>query len=168
MSNANSHNLRAIFERHKRDLLRFLTRRVGGQAAPDLLQETFLRVLRYEKIDGVVDARAFLHTTAANLSRDFARRRETEGKYVVADEIGAEHADDAPAQDIIFDARRRTARLLAAVDALPPKCRQVFIMRRFEDLSQQEIADRLGISRNMVEKHLRLALERCRSAMEED
>jgi RNA polymerase sigma factor (sigma-70 family) len=56
--------------------------------------------------------------------------------------------------------------LYAAIEALPPKCRQVFIMRRFHDLSQDEIARRLGVSRNMVEKHLRLALERCRAALD--
>lgn len=49
---------------------------------------------------------------------------------------------------------------------LPPRCRQVFIMRRFGGLHQEEIARRLGISRNMVEKHMRLALERLRAALD--
>lgn len=40
------------------------------------------------------------------------------------------------------------------------------MLRRFEDLPQDEIARRLGISRNMVEKHLRLALDRRRAALE--
>lgn len=168
MSSRNRRIIRELFERNRRDLLGFLSRKVGGQAAPDLLQETFLRVLRYEKLDSVADPRAFLKTTAANLSRDFVRRRETQNKYVDPEADGADRPDAEAAPDAILDAKMRTARLIAAVEALPPRCREVFIMRRFHDLPQQEIADRLGISRNMVEKHLRLALSRCRAALEQD
>jgi len=56
-------------------------------------------------------------------------------------------------------ARQRLDKLVEAVNTLPPRCRAVFILRKFENLSQAEIAERLGISRNMVEKHLRHALQ---------
>lgn len=46
-----------------------------------------------------------------------------------------------------------------AINNLPPRCREVFVLRRFHDLSPDDIAKRLGISRNMVEKHLRSALD---------
>lgn len=158
--------IRELFERNKRGLLDYLTRKVGREAAPDLLQDAFVRVLRHDKIDTIVDPGAFLHTTALNLTRDFSRRRETEAKYLVPGAFDDDHpARDAP-PDEQLDAKQKARCLLAAVEALPPKCRQVFIMRRFEDLSQDEISDRLGISRNMVEKHLRLALERCRAALD--
>lgn len=168
MSSDKRKTIRDLYAQHRRALLAFLSRKVGREAAPDLVQETFVRALRYEKLDEIADMRAFLRATAANLSRDHARRRETEGRHMAPGESGDDHASDAAAPDILFDASEKTALLLAAVNALPPKCRQVFIMRRFEDLSQQEIAERLGISRNMVEKHLRLALERCRAAIAEE
>lgn len=172
MSNDKKKTIRELYAQHRRALLAFLTRRVGREAAPDLMQETFVRALRYEKFDNVEDRGAFLRTTAANLSRDFVRRRETEGRHISSGENGGAHAgslaSNAAAPDVLFEAGEKTVRLLAAVDALPPRCRQVFIMRRFEDVSQQEIADRLGISRNMVEKHLRLALERCQAALEDE
>lgn len=41
-----------------------------------------------------------------------------------------------------------------ALAALPLKCRQVFVWQRLDGCSQQEIADRLGISKNMVEKYM--------------
>ena len=49
--------------RHSHDLLRFLTRRVGFQDAPDLLQETYLRVLRHAERETIDDPGAFLHAT---------------------------------------------------------------------------------------------------------
>jgi RNA polymerase sigma-70 factor (ECF subfamily) len=168
MSGSKHSTIQALFLRNRRRLLTFLARKVGRDAAPDLLQETFLRILRYDKLGEVADPEAFLQVTASNLSRDYSRRQATETKYLLPGEDGAGQGASEASPEEIAAARERTRRLLEAVNALPPKCRQVFIMRRFDDLSQQEIAARLGISRNMVEKHLRLALERCRAALEED
>ena len=44
--------------------------------------------------------------------------------------------------------------MVATIDALPPRCREAFILNRFEGLSHQEVADRMGISRNMVAQHV--------------
>jgi len=50
-------------------------------------------------------------------------------------------------------------KLYAAIDSLPEKCRQVFELSRFEELKQQEIADRLGISIKTVKNHITIALK---------
>jgi RNA polymerase sigma-70 factor (ECF subfamily) len=159
-------SFRELFLRHRRSLLDYLRRRVGPDDASDLLQETFVRALRRERFDTVEDAPAFLKQIAVNLSRDLARRRESEAKYFVAGEDADHIVDRTIAPDELFDASERARRFLAAVEALPPKCRQVFMLRRFEDLSHDEIAAKLGVTRNMVEKHLRLALERLRTALD--
>jgi RNA polymerase sigma-70 factor (ECF subfamily) len=166
MPDQKSRSFRDLFRLNKRVLLDYLRRRVGPDDAPDLLQETFVRAMRRESLEVVEDPPAFLKQIAINLSRDFARRRESEAKYIVPAEATEEVAEPAVAPDVLYEAGERARLLLAAVEALPPKCRQVFVMRRFEDLSHDEIAVRLGISRNMVEKHLRLAGERCRAALD--
>ncbi|MGH8547062.1 MAG: sigma-70 family RNA polymerase sigma factor, partial [Methylococcales bacterium] len=58
--------------------------------------------------------------------------------------------------------RQKLEILDRAVAELPPKCRQVFLLRKVEQLSHAEIAERLGISRSMVEKHLHRAMMHCR------
>ncbi len=68
MSAKKSHLIRALFERNRRVLTAYLTRRVGAEAAPDLLQETFVRALRHERLDDVADPPAFLQQFAANLT----------------------------------------------------------------------------------------------------
>jgi RNA polymerase sigma factor (sigma-70 family) len=60
-------------------------------------------------------------------------------------------------------ARQELRRLALAIDELPPRCREVFLLSRFESMANGEIAIRLGISRNMVEKHLIKALLHCRA-----
>lgn len=150
---------------HARGILRFLTRRVGASEAPDLAQETFARVLRYAERATVIDTASLLHTTAANLARDHARRRQTESKYVVQGLALEELHCAATSPAARLEAEETVALFFEALDGLPPRCRQVFVMRRFEDLHQEEIARRLGISRNMVEKHLRTALRQLKQAL---
>ncbi|HUZ90784.1 MAG TPA: RNA polymerase sigma factor [Methylocella sp.] len=147
-------------------LLRLLARRVGPQDAADLLQEAYLRMFHHSKSEAIADPEAFLRTTAVNLAKDHLRRRATERKYLDFER----DADSVPAQALLADARMeadaRLKLLFQAIEQLPPRCRQVFVMRRFDDLHQAEIARRLGISRNMVEKHMRLALERLQAALD--
>ncbi|RME62380.1 MAG: winged helix-turn-helix transcriptional regulator, partial [Alphaproteobacteria bacterium] len=48
-----------------------------------------------------------------------------------------------------------------AVASLPPACRTVFILRKFEGLTNREIANRLKISISAVEKHIAVGIEKC-------
>ena len=73
----------------------------------------------------------------------------------------------APSPESIVEARERLALLQAAIAELPPKCRRVFLLHKFASLSHNEIATRLGISRNMVEKHIIKAMTHCRTRLDE-
>ena len=53
-----------------------------------------------------------------------------------------------------------------AIEALPPKCRRVFVLHKIHHLSHREISRVLGISGHAVEKHMMRALARCQSAFE--
>lgn len=147
-------------------LLRFLARRVGAQDAADVLQEAYVRMLHHIRSHTIADPEAFLYSAAVNLAKDYVRRRATERKYVDFERDPEVVPGQAALPDECMEAEERLKLLLQAMEHLPPRCRQVFIMRRFEDLHQEEIARRLGISRNMVEKHMRLALERLRAALD--
>jgi RNA polymerase sigma-70 factor (ECF subfamily) len=157
---------RELFLRNKRDLLDCLTRRVGPEDAFDLLQETFVRMLRRRETGPILDEDAYLRTTALNLARDFSRHAKSVAKHVAPGDIPGDIAETGLDPSQICEAQDSVRLLYAAMKDLPPRCREVFILRRFHDLSPDEIARRLGISRNMVEKHLRLALERCHAALD--
>lgn len=59
-----------------------------------------------------------------------------------------------PSAEHLVDLQQRLAILQNIIDLLPARCKQVFWLFKIEGLSQQEIADRLGISLNMIQKHL--------------
>lgn len=165
MLDTKQHFVGELFRRHKRELFAYLARNAGRENAPDLLQDTFARALRCGELAAVTDPPAFLQRIATNLARDFARRRKTEAAHLEFCEL----PEDAPSSDAPADeglAHRERLRLLrAATETLPPRCREVFVMAAFEDVPLDEIARRLDVSRNMVEKHMRLALQRCRAAL---
>lgn len=165
MSDSKFSTMRELFARSQRDLLRLLARRVGREDAPDLLQEAFLRVLHRNATQEIADPPAYLRRTAVNLAQDFTRRRRLETKFFVPVEAAPDAPSMEPTAEQVVDDDRRSARLAAAIDALPPKCREVFVMRMHQDVPQDEIARRLGISRNMVDRHLRIAIQRCRTAL---
>lgn len=146
------------------ELLRFARRRLGGaHAADDLVQEA---CLRFTRVDGssIASPRAFLYRILANLVLDHQRRQI---RQPVDDLDFTDAADASPDAETALIWRERLAILSRAVEELPPRCRECFVLRRFDDLSQDEIARRMGISRNMVEKHLRAATLHCAKRLRE-
>ena len=164
MPDKKSSSIRELFLRNKRGLLGFLTRRVGSVDAPDLLQ-AFARVLDRDVIDDISDPSAYLRQTASNLATDFTRRRKMEMKYVISDDAPHDPRSNEPSPEESVETTERAQALALAIDLLPPRCREVFAMRMHQDVPQDEIARRLGITRKMVDRHLQIAIQRCRSAL---
>ncbi len=165
MPEKKSSSIRELFVRNKRVLLGFLTRRVGSVDAPDLLQEAFARVLDRDVIDDISDPSAYLRQTARNLATDFTRRRKMEMKYVISDDAPHDMLSNELSPEEHVETTERAKALALAIDLLPPRCREVFTMRMHQDIPQDEIARRLGITRKMVDRHLQIAIQRCRSAL---
>lgn len=167
LSARKSHLLRELFLSNRIDLLRFLSRKVGPSDAPDLLQETFVRVIRHERPEAINDPRAFLRKIASNLVRDFTRRRRVEANYIqFGDYLVEAPSADAPADERI-EYERKSLILSGAVDGLSPRCREVFRLHIYEDMQLKEVARRLEISDRMARKHLSFALRACRAALKD-
>ncbi len=153
-----------LFKRHGRQLLVYLRGKAGANDAPDLLQETFIRALRRGGLEAIPDPEAFLQVIATNLARDRVRRRNTEAKYLEF----KEELPDAPSQEAppgeASEERERSQLLIATINSLPPRCREVFVLVMRENMPVKEAAARLGISDSMARRHIRLAFRRCREA----
>lgn len=152
-----------------RELLHFLSRKVSDRAtAADLAQESYARIYAAQQAGTVVrDPRALLYKTARNLVIDHHRRDEVRAQVEQADtedEVPLADAHAGPAAlepDAALSSKQGVAAMVAAIGRLPPRCREAFVLNRFEGLSYAQVAARMGISVKMVELHLRNALDAC-------
>lgn len=155
-------DLKALFERHEREVDQFLRRRLGNAAdAADISQEAFLRMAGLKEAGRIADPRGFLFTVAANLARDHLRRLIRHSK-VEAEPCGQDAVCPGRTAEEALLARQRDDVLRQAVDNLPAKTRAIFLLYHVDNLSYREIAARLALSPRTVEYHLREALTRCR------
>jgi RNA polymerase sigma-70 factor (ECF subfamily) len=149
-------------------LARYLARFcVSSDDVQDVMQEAYLQVfcaLRKSGPEGHVPA-ALLYTTARNIAFSRHRHRKVVAAAGPAVSAGEQLRREQAAVEQQVDRGQQMRRLLQAVNGLPPKCRDVFVLRMIEGMSQREIAERLGISVSTVEKHLARGLQHCRTEL---
>lgn len=156
-----------MYVEHDGKLRRFLARMLGcEEAAAEVAQEVYLRLLRFAPRRDMDDPRAYLFTVAANAARDRLARERTRNGVIDIRPLPDAVTCQRPDAEVTAAERERLRILSGAVDALPARCRQVFLMSRIDGASNTEIARTLGISRNMVEKHIIKAMLRCRRTLE--
>lgn len=126
----------------------------------DVVQECFVRVLRVAEKMPVASPRALLFATARNLAIDLMRRRQV--VFIEPNPIESYELDDGINVAESVSQQEELALLARAIASLPTRCRQVVTLRTACALSQREIAVRLGISENTVEKQLARGLRLCR------
>jgi RNA polymerase sigma factor (sigma-70 family) len=120
----------------------------------DLRQDVYVQVYEAALSAFPDRPRQFLFTKARNLLINRVRREQIVPIEAVADLDALEVAIDAPGADRVVMARDELRRLQAALERLPPRCREVVIMGQIEELSGREIAARLGIAEGTVSEHL--------------
>ena len=136
-------------------LRRYVRARVTSrQDAEDVIQEAYLRVLRYSAQHEVEDRERLLFSAARNLAVDNQRRQQARRRIAANCAVFAMGNANWPAAEEVLDARERLQRVEAAIALLPPRCRDVFLLHRIDGLSYSEIARSCRISVSAVEKHI--------------
>ncbi|MBO9716238.1 MAG: sigma-70 family RNA polymerase sigma factor [Pseudoxanthomonas sp.] len=141
---------------HERTLTQYLLRSWPRRdEVHDLRQEVYVRVYEAAARSRPATPRAFVFATARHLMTDRLRRSRVVSIEPVGDfESSNVYLIDEVSPERWFGTRQALRRLVEALDALPRRCREVVWLRRVEELSQNDVAQRLGISGRTVEKHL--------------
>jgi RNA polymerase sigma factor (sigma-70 family) len=156
-----------MIARYYQELLSHFTRMVQDRdSAADIVQEAYARVLAQRDDKPIAQPRALLFHTARNLVIDRHRRSVTRGETDLpaqADEDMANLAGPAAWEpEAALASAQAVDALLQAIEGLPLRCREAFVLHRFDGLAHAEVAERMGISRKMVEQHIKLAMIACR------
>lgn len=151
-----------IIRQHHDALIRFLRQRLRVKDdAADVAQEAYIRMMQYEGSKHIASPSSMLFRIAINVANDLGRAEQT---HRVSDQLpldSVELASEQPAVEREIAAEQDLQVLYAAIEQLPPKCRNVFLLSRVRRMTYPEIARHCGISVKMVEKHISHALAIC-------
>lgn len=148
-----------LFKSNYNSLYLFFLARLGSvQDAEDAAQETFRRMIAHSSnVASLRSPRSYLFSIARNLLTDIIRTRQVRLKCTATVEVETQVAESqSPSAEIDFKERRKLAQ--NALAELSPRCREVFILHRFEQLTYKQIARRLDISPRTVEHHIAKAV----------
>jgi len=146
-------------------LRRFLRR---PQDIEDVVQETYLKAYAAEKITDISHPRAYLFSIAKNIALGELLKKSSQITGYI-EECKSEIAVLSSAtMETELEAQQSVGVYCEAIAQLPEKCRRVFLLRKVHGLKQREIAETLGISLRMVEKHLRVGTLKCRAYVNDE
>lgn len=146
---------------HESSLRAYLRRTLQAADVDDLVQESYVRVLRERERGEVRSAKSFLFTVARNALRDLLRRRGVASAEAITENEALPVLEEGPGVVDLVSRRQELALLSEAIRDLPERCREVFLLRKIQGLSQREIAVRLGITENTVETLVAKGARRC-------
>ncbi len=159
--------LQRLYGEHYRPLVRLavlLLRDV--ETAEEVVQDAFVAVHgHWRDLRDPGAGLAYLRRTVVNRARSVQRRNAVERRHlagVARDESTLPGADDALA---VAERRRR---VLAALQQLPRRQREVLVLRHYADLDEAGVAATLGISRGAVKSHHHRGAARLRDLLQED
>jgi RNA polymerase sigma-70 factor (ECF subfamily) len=166
MENAEHPEILDVYMGVRTRLQRVIYRRVHCSATTaDLLQDTFLRFWeRPGLLRDVADLAGYFMITGRNLALDHERRKKI-APFVDGIDGLESISDQAPSAEATTISRQELRRVQAALDHMPPRAREVFMLSRIDGLTYIEIGERLGISPKTVFGHMVVALGRLRAEM---
>ena len=128
--------------------------------AEELVQETFIKVAKLPEVVLVRKPQPYLKKIATNTALDYLRKLKKIPKHETDDLL-----DNFTTSDLVYTEQiafeRRVEALYKAIDQLPSRAKEAFILARLNEMTIREVAKELGISQTMVEKHLRNAMRKC-------
>jgi RNA polymerase sigma-70 factor (ECF subfamily) len=158
-------SLQLLIDEHWRPLLGYATRIIDDRdSAEDIVQETFIRLWeRRSDWDPRASARVILYTIVRNLALNGRKSAKVRDRWDVQRRVL--RPSPIPAPDDALEADELTLALQEAIEALPPRRREILLLSRYDSLSRSEIAELLSLSPQTVANHLALAISDLRERL---
>lgn len=140
---------------HEPALRAWLSRRpLAGLEVDDIVQETYAILAALDSVDHILNSRTYMFEVAKSVVLRSLRRSRIVAFEALAEAEGMEPPSDEPSPETVAADRQELTRIAALIAGLPAKCREAFTLRKVHGLSQREVARRMGVSENTVEKHV--------------
>lgn len=155
-------SVKELIARYHGSLLSFLRQRLRiADDAADVAQEAYIRMMQYEGSREVQSPSSLLFRVAINIANDVGRAEQVRhaSDHFNVDDLDMDSGLATPEREVA--AAQDLDVLYRAIEQLPPKCQQVFLLSRVHCMTYPQIAQHCGISVKMVEKHISHALAIC-------
>ena len=147
--------LEELSQKYRPALSRYFGKRAFQQAdVEDLVQEVLVRLAVRGDGSNIEKPEAYLMRTATNVWRDFLRKKRTHAQDFHDEFLEERHPDAEIGPEHVLAGEEAVSAIMNALNELPPRTRQVFVLCRIEGLRHKRIANRLGISVSAIEKHM--------------
>ncbi len=135
-----------------------------GEEAKNIAQDTFIKLWQQRRqIDPAQSLDGFVSTVAWNAALNFLKRKRTHVKYH-NEQMHTQSAEDISGEERLI-ATETAHRIELIIRKMPPQRRRVFELSRGENLTYNQIADKMGLSYNTVMNHMKLALHEIRAVL---
>jgi RNA polymerase sigma-70 factor (ECF subfamily) len=147
-----------LFERYAPRIYKFsLSYFKNKTDSEELVQEVFLKIWeKREMLDHSKNIKSFIFKLAVNTIYDFIRRKNIEVAFIEFTKTNFPVESDDTWQSVIFEDMKQNLQDL--VEQLPVQQQKIFHLSKTEGLSNEEIAEKLNLSKRTVENHLYRAI----------
>ena len=154
-----------LFKSHFKGLTHFAQKYVKDfDTAKEIVQDSFISLWeKRDTIDPAKQVKSYLTTIIYNKSLNYLRDNKKFNKDILTFEGLYPFADHDKGDKLVADEIEKKIKL--SIDELPEKCKEIFVMNRYEHLKYQQIADKLGISIKTVEAQMSKALQHMREKL---
>lgn len=151
-----------LFKRYYRQLCLYAAHYLKGDiaASEDIVQDCFVKLWQQDHADkrSITDKRAFLYTLVRNACIDTLRRQHPEMTNIDPSDL-----EEIISDEEAIDRSEQEAKVWETIDALPDRCREVFLMAKRDGMTYNEIAEALNISVKTVEHQISKAMKKLRN-----
>jgi len=158
-----------LFKQYSKPLFYYAAKFVEDEAARDIVQDVFAKLWSDQNITIKLSLNSLLFTMVRNSCLQTLEKQKVRNKYLESTKLKLQE------EELQFYMYEKTSlieqelenKLNEVLDSLPDRCKQIFMMSRFENKKNKEIAEELDISTKAVEKQITKALGTIRSEMKD-
>lgn len=162
-----SNHFEEIYLKYYAGMCRFAKEYIGSQEEAENLTQDIFMILWSKKDELIIQnsVSTYLYSLLQNRCLDFLKHQRIVQKYNMEMEIKIEVLQEI---NLDFTSDQELEQLIEnAINRLPEKCRQIFLLSRLESKKYREISQLLNISENTVETQMKIALKKLRADLKE-
>lgn len=162
-----ANTLEALFNLHYKPLCYYILQFTKNMPeAEDIVQDLFIKVwTKKETIEIKTSLKAYLYRSAHNAYTDHFRKQKLREGFLDAlkkEALSTQLEDDHSVME------EKSNKIKKLINTLPPRCKEILLLNKYEGFKHREIAEKLGISIKTVEKQLSTAFKKIRKGFKDD